>query len=94
MMWLLLSLVAICLIVIVGNRPHRELVMEQSDDQQENLLPPAFVNIEAEDEYLIPVITAAIHEFTDTENFEVVRIKPNARNWILIGRQNQLANGK
>lgn len=92
MIWLVLSLVAICLIITWGNRPRREPMMEESNDQQENPLSKELIGIEAEDEYLIAVITAAIHEFTGTESFVVVRIKPRAENWIVIGRQNQLSN--
>jgi Na+-transporting methylmalonyl-CoA/oxaloacetate decarboxylase gamma subunit len=94
MMWLVLSLVVICLILIMGNRSHQEPIIKQNNDQQEIPLPSTLVAVEAEDEYLIVAITAAIHEFAGTDNFEVVRIKPSARNWILIGRQNLLANGK
>lgn len=46
----------------------------------------------AEDEELIAVITAAIHEFTGTRDFEVVMIKPSAVIWTLTGRQKALRN--
>jgi len=91
MMWLVLSLVVICLIVALGNRSKQETAIEQNNSQ-EIPLPSTLVDVESEDEYLIIVITAAIHEFTGTENFEVVRFKPSAKNWTLIGRQNLLAN--
>lgn len=44
-----------------------------------------------EDEELVAIITAAIHEFTGTEDFEVVRIRPSEA-WTLTGRQNALRN--
>jgi Na+-transporting methylmalonyl-CoA/oxaloacetate decarboxylase gamma subunit len=92
MMWLVLSLVVICLILMIGNRPAKEPIIAQSNDLQEFPLSAALSDVEAEDEYLIAVITAAIHEFTGGENFEVVKIKPSAKNWTLIGRQNLMSN--
>jgi hypothetical protein len=92
MMWLIISLVVICLILIIGNRSPKETTIENSNELQEIPLPAALSAGEVEDEYLIAVITAAIHEFTGTENFEVVRIKPSAKNWTLIGRQNLMVN--
>ena len=91
MMWLVLSLAMICLILMLGNRSKKS-VMEQSYNQQNVSIPAVIVDLEMDDEYVIAVITAAIHEFTGTDNFQVVRIKSRADNWILIGRQNLLAN--
>lgn len=91
MMWLVLSLAMICLILMLGNRSKKP-VMEQSYNQKNVSIPAVIVDLEMDDEYLIAVITAAIHEFTGTDNFQVVRIKSRADNWILIGRQNLLAN--
>lgn len=89
MIWLVLAIVVIC-IVMIRNRSQKESA--KSSEQHEILLPPTLTEIDAEEEYVIAVITAAIHEFTGTGEFEVVKIKPSAQNWILTGRQNLLAN--
>lgn len=92
MMCLVLFIAVICLIVVLRNRSHREHTIDQMYDQHEIILASTLVAMDAEEEYLIAVITAAVHEFTRTGDFEVVRIKPSAENWTLIGRQNLLAN--
>jgi len=43
-----------------------------------------------DDEELVAIITAAIHEHTGKDDFEVVKIRPSATNWTLTGRQNAL----
>lgn len=46
-----------------------------------------------EGEELFAIITAAIHEFTGSTEFEVVKIRASADNWRITGRQNALRNG-
>lgn len=90
MIWLVLAIVVICFIVMIRNRSQKEPT--KSSEPHEILIPSALAELEAEEEYVIAVITAAIHEFTGTGEFEVVKIKPSAQNWVLTGRQNLLAN--
>lgn len=90
MIWLVLAIIVISFIVMIRNRSQKESA--KSSEQHEILLPPTLTEGDAEEEYVIAVITAAIHEFTGTGDFEVVKIKPSAQNWILTGRQNLLAN--
>jgi hypothetical protein len=66
--------------------------MHLSSEHHEVLLPSKIIEVEAEEEYVIAVITAAIQEFSGTGEFEVVKIKPSAPNWVLTGRQDLLAN--
>lgn len=90
MIWLVLAIVVIGFIVMIRNRSQREPA--KGSEQHEILLPSVLIEGDAEEEYMIAVITAAIHEFTGTGEFEVVKIKPSAQNWTLTGRQNLLAN--
>lgn len=93
MMWLILAIFVIGVIVVLRkNRSQKEIVMQPNHGQQEILTASASTDADVEDEYIIAAITAAIHEFTGSEEFEVVRIKPTAQNWILTGRQNLLIN--
>jgi len=66
----------------------------ESDNQNANDIPLAFTIVDENPEYdeeLVAVITAAIHEFTGTDNFKVVSIKPRPA-WTPTGRQNALRN--
>jgi len=45
-----------------------------------------------ENDELVAIMTAAIHEFTGSADFQVVKIKPSATNWTLTGWQNSLRN--
>lgn len=92
MMCLVLVIIVICLIVVLRLRSHGGPTIEQNSHQHEIPLASTLVDMDAEEEYLIAIITAAVHEFTGTGEFEVVRIKRSAENWTLIGRQNLLAN--
>ncbi len=93
MMWLILAIFVIGVIVILQkNRSQKEIVMQQNHGQHGILTVSASTDADMEDEYIIAAITAAIHEFTGSGEFEVVRIKPTAQNWILTGRQNLLIN--
>lgn len=49
------------------------------------------VDTEQDDE-LVAIMTAAIHEFTGREDFQVVKIKQNRKNWTLTGWQDSLRN--
>jgi hypothetical protein len=91
MMWLAFAIVIICLIVLLRNKPQGAPMIHENSEQHEILLPSTITELEA-DEDVIAVITAAIHEFTGTGEFQVVKIKPSATNWVLTGRQNLLAN--
>lgn len=92
MIWLILSIVVICLIVVLRNRAHGESTIDQNSYQSEMSLESTVLDIDTEEEYLIAVITAAVHELTGNGDFEVVRIERSAENWTLTGRQNLLAN--
>ena len=92
MMWLVLIVIVICLILVWRYRSHSEPNIEQKNVQQQIFLPSNLVEVDAQDDDLIAVITAAIHEFTGTRDFEVVKITPSAENWKLTGRQNQISN--
>lgn len=93
MMWLILAIFVIGVIVVLRkNRSQKEIVMQPNHGQHGILTASASNDADVEDEYIIAAITAAIHEFTGSGEFEVVRIKPTAQNWILTGRQNLLIN--
>jgi hypothetical protein len=93
MMWLALAIFIICVIVVLRkNRSQKEIVMQPNHGHHGILAASASTEADVEDEYIIAAITAAIHEFTGSGEFEVVRIRPTAQNWILTGRQNLLAN--
>ncbi|AJQ25469.1 hypothetical protein [Pelosinus fermentans] len=94
MMWLGLAIFVIGVIVVLRkNRSQKEeIVMQQNHGQHGILTASASTDANVEDEYIIAAITAAIHEFTGSGEFEVVRIRPTAQNWILTGRQNLLIN--
>lgn len=82
MMGLLLAIFIIGLVILLLRKRRQQAVLP----------PPAGCEQDCEDEYLIAVITAAIQEYNGSGEFEVVRIKQRAQNWILTGRQNLLAN--
>lgn len=93
MMWLILAIFVIGVIVVLRkNRSQKEIVMQPNHGQQEILTASASTDADVEDEYIIAAITAAIHEFIGSGEFEVVRIRPTAHNWILTGRQDLLIN--
>lgn len=92
MMWLVLLVIVICLIMVVRKRSHGEPIIEQSSVQHEEFLTYPLIDANVVDDDVIAVITATIHEFTGTGEFEVVKIKRSSENWTLTGRQNSVAN--
>jgi len=92
MMWLVLIIIVICLVWVWWHRSHGEPNINQSNEQYRISLPAIVVDVDTVEEDLIAVITAAIHEFTGTSDFEVVRIRPSAEKWTLTGRQNSVSN--
>lgn len=93
MMWLVFAIFIICVIAVLRkNRSQQEVAMQVDHKQYGKVAASASTDADVEDEYIIAAITAAIHEFTDSEEFEVVRIRLTAQNWILTGRQNLLIN--
>lgn len=72
---------------------HKDVIPTKSVNANTNDIPVATIIVDEdteEDEELVAIITAAIHEFTGTDDFEVVKIKPSAPNWTLTGRQKAL----
>lgn len=73
---------------------NKKAIPTEGGNPNTNDIPLAITIVDEDpedDEVLVAIISAAIHEFTGTDNFEVVRIKPSPA-WTLTGRQNALRN--
>ncbi len=92
MMWLVLAIFVISVILVLRKNGSQKEIVMQPNHEHEFQAVSANTDVDVEDEYIIAVITAAIHEFTGSEAFEVVKIRPTAQNWTLTGRQNLLIN--
>jgi hypothetical protein len=97
MMWLVLIAIVICLITVLRKRSLAEthvadLASQHSANVCEVSLVEHLASADVEEDELIAIITAAIHEFAGAKDFEVVSIKQNGENWALTGRQNLLAS--
>lgn len=93
MMWLVLLIIAVSLIMVLKKRSLAQSAMAsnvKSPVAPETKIEPALVNMDTEDDDLIAVITAAIHEVAGNGEFEVVSIKPSGADWQLTGRQELL----
>ena len=74
---------------------NKNVMPTEGGNTNTNDIPLAITIIDkatVEEEELVAIITAAIHEFTGKKDVEVVSIRPSATNWTLTGRQNALRN--
>ena len=88
MMWLVGVVVIIFFVLVWRKRLHGGDRIEKSNGQHHVLLSSIVVDVvDAEEDYLIAVMTAAIYEFAGTKDFKVVKITPSSEKWTLTGRQ-------
>jgi hypothetical protein len=93
MMWLVVLIVVVRLIMVLRNMSLKKTNVNILDDGNNQIhSAPILDTADTEEDDLIAAITAAIHEFTGTGDFEVVSIKPSGDNWTLTGRLNLLRN--
>ena len=94
-MWLVLIIIVFCLIMVLRKRSTAKasLIDKTNENSPSSHLVPVLVGMDGEDdEGLIAVITAAVHEFAGTGDFKVVSIKQNGDSWKITGRQDLLRN--
>lgn len=97
MMWLVLIAFVVCLVTVLRKRSLAKTnVADPASQHSANVCEVSLVenlaHADVEEDELIAIITAAIHEFAGAKDFEVVSIKQNGENWALTGRQNLLAS--
>jgi|GEM_PF-2263296 Na+-transporting methylmalonyl-CoA/oxaloacetate decarboxylase gamma subunit len=92
MIWLVLLVIVFRLIMVLRKRSQDKSDSHDFNHEGTPINPgaTAVVDIDAEEDDLIAVITAAIHEFAGHGDFEVVSIKPSGGDWKLTGRQELL----
>ena len=67
-------------------------IEKSQENPPEMALVTTLVKDTEDEDELVAIMTAAIHEFTGSDDFQVVKIKPSAKNWTVSGWQNSLRN--